>query len=65
MKISEAPESGSPSSGLPSSDRQSREAEFAEDLKSSRHFEASLVWRESLAIALVVALIVMRQLWFI
>ncbi len=41
------------------------EEQFAEDLKSSKHFEASLVWRELLAIALVVALVVSRQLWFV
>ena len=41
------------------------EEQYAEDLKSSRHFEASLVWRELVAIAIVVAVVVVRQLWFL
>lgn len=42
-----------------------REEEFAADLKTSRHFEVSLIWRELVALGLVVALVVARQLWFV
>ncbi len=41
------------------------EVQFADDLASSQRFEASLVWRELIAVTLVIAVIVIRQLWFI
>lgn len=41
------------------------ETQFAADLETSKRFEASMFWREVLALCLVVALIVARQLWFV
>jgi hypothetical protein len=43
----------------------SDEEQFDADMKSSVHFEASLLWREIIALLLVVALVVARQLWFV
>lgn len=42
-----------------------REEQFDDDLKTSRRFEVSLVWRELVALGLVAALVVARQLWFL
>ena len=49
-----------PETGDPSSDAE----RFERDLARSRRIERRLPWKELLAFALVVALLVARSLWF-
>lgn len=40
-------------------------AEYQDDLRSSRWYEGSLVWRELAAAAIVVAILLAHQLWHV
>lgn len=41
----------------------SAEQAVVEEVAASRRFERSLLWRELVAVAVVVALVVLRQVW--